>query len=726
MIATRKTVLIAIILMLFSCSLYFIKCKLGIDLDKNHHAGTMFRTLLHGLQTTPNVFEQLHQKECSLFGTQENILLANTITVEFSVDVATVNPYIFGNNLLGHDGLKSANFGYGVIDAKRNALLNVPLNLAKGAKVTMFRYPGGCGTHAFDWKKTIGKRRGQFLFGLDEFAEVCSRYKAQPIITVSYFTNEESDKADLVEYLNSPVDGINPNGGVDWAKVRAKNGHHKPYNIKYFEIGNEVYHGDHRSIEKVIPEEYARRYLKYYSAMKSVDSSISIGAILYTSEWNKRVMKIIKDKIDFGIIHIYPSPSVDKEALGQMNPNDIFSISLSMPVIQDEHRLREAANLLRKMAGKNVPLAVTEYNGGFVQEKPVPYRHSLGTALINAELLKVFMNPKNNILMANHWNFCNEYWGMIANGFDGTYKTLYNSYYKRPNYYVFEMYNKHFGDILVATYVKCETYDVRKYKLCQQRATCFIRGGDIVGENLIAGAWGISAFEGVKSIDNEKCLELDFVEPRKFNYYHSTKITKVKPGTYYRLSGYIKTIDLNDPIGVCLEVQDSRGWSTTRSAASTDKISGTNDWIYVEAFYKTLDDASSVKVVARRVGDSGPLKGKVYFKEVKFEEYLPYFDTKIPYLSVNASKNAGGKKLYLMVINKNMSASISTEINLKDFVPNSKGEAWILNGPSVDATNEVNHDNVKVTHTEFEIKGNPFEFTFEPHSLTAIEIERAK
>ena len=51
-----------------------------------------------------------------------------------------------------------------------------------------------------------------------------------------------ADAADLIEYLNAPADGdvTNPNGGVDWAEVRAANGHPKPYGVTRFEIGNEI------------------------------------------------------------------------------------------------------------------------------------------------------------------------------------------------------------------------------------------------------------------------------------------------------------------------------------------------------------------------------------------------------------------------------------------------------------------------------------------------------
>jgi len=45
---------------------------------------------------------------------------------------------------------------------------------------------------------------------------------------------------------------------------------------------------------------------------------------------------------------------------------------------------------LKQTSGKSVGLAITEFNGGFIQEKPVPYRHSLGNALVNADLLHLF------------------------------------------------------------------------------------------------------------------------------------------------------------------------------------------------------------------------------------------------------------------------------------------------------------------------------------------------
>lgn len=700
----RKLILITVFPGLLIYGAYLMKCRLGIDVDEYHHAGDYISVIAHP--------QQLAYAAKS----------SDKITIDFTKEKGAANPKVYGSNLLGHEGAKAADYGYGLWDGKWGGIQEEPLRLAKEAGITMARFPGGCGSHDYDWKQAVGKNRTVFGFGIDEFLQVAEAMGAEPVFTLSYYTGDEKTDADLVEYLNSPNDGTNPNGGTDWAAERARNGHPAPYGVRYFEVGNEIEHGNHKDITKVAPEDYARRYLKYYDAIKAVDPNARVGIVLSGADWNRQVLEIVKDKVSFGIIHTYPSPAWG-EKLEAIPAEDIYKFSLARPMIQDEHSYREALALLKEKAGRDVPLAITEYNGGFVQEKPVPYRHALGTALLNAELLRIFMRPENNILMANYWNFANEYWGMIANGFNGDYETLTRPYYKRPNYYVFEMYAKHFGDVLLAVDVESDTYDVSRYPFLKDLVRR-LKAGTLIGRNLLPDNWRITEFAGARARERDGILEIDFESPEQFNYYHSTKPADVEQGSYYRLSGYIKTEGLVDDAGVSLEAQDARGWTKTHSAAGTVKVKGDTDWQYVETVYDTLPDARAVNVIARRVGEKGPLKGKAFFKDVKLEKFVLSVDTHIPYLSVNASRSADGDKVYLMVINKNMDEAMTSTIDLKGFVPALKGNAWVLNGPGIDATNEKKHDNVKVTHHEFEIKDTPFEFTFEPHSLTAIEIDR--
>ena len=493
----------------------------------------------------------------------------NRIVIHCDSDRGKINEKIFGNNIIAYDPTTYENwikdyygysdYGAGIWDPRLKQSVKEVIDLAKETGISVARFPGGCGSHHYNWKKAIGKDRKHFLYGLDEFLKTCEEMGAEPVITLSYFTSDEFNAAELVEYLNAPSDPSHK-----WAMRRAENGHSKPYNVRYFEIGNEVWHGDHQKIKRVLPKDYAFRYLKYYAKMKAVDPSINIGVVLYNSEWNKVVMRIIKDKMDFGIIHIYPYPDGGEEIV-KKEPKDIFRETLGSVLLREEKMLKETVRIIKEVSKKDVPLAITEYNGGFCQDEPVPYRHCLGTALLNAELLRIFMKPEYKILMANYWDFVNEYWGMVANGFDGNYTDLYNPYYKRPNYYVFQLYHEHFGEILIDA-----------------------------------------------------------------------------------------------------EVSDT--------------------------FY-----------------NSGLHR--------------------IPYLSVNASKSKNGKKLYLMVVNKNMTDSITVKMQTRDFKA-VKMDAWILNGLGVQATNERNHGNVALKHVEIKNKyperEDGLEFIFEPHSLTAIEFSRVE
>ncbi len=721
---------------------YWFKCQMGVNLVESISLGDY--SPVQDLQRRINQSVFAAEKVVSIGESQRHELkgkktLKNKIVIETKMENETVNKKVFGNNLLGFDpsinyeswkpATRIMDYGAGIWDGKGENPVEEVLCLAKESGISVLRFPGGCGTHHYNWKETIGKKRRHYWFGLDEFLHVAETLMAEPVITVSYFTGGPDDAADLVEYLNMPNDGSNPRGGVDWASMRAKNGHPKPYNVKYLEIGNEVYHGDHQYIKRVQANEYAKRYLLYYQQIKSVDGTVLVSAVLHNSKWNRCVMEKIGEKIDFGSIHIYPSLP-QGEDLATWKTEEIFRYIFASPIFKWELQIKELLDLLRTKAGQDGPLAVTEYNGMFVQKDPVPYRHTLGNALLNAELLRIFIKPENHILIANHWNFVNEYWGMIANGFNGDYRALNRPYFKRPNYYVFQLYNEHFGDILIDTDVQSKSYALPAEPLFDHLKEKFHGRDGMFGKNERLSSWKITAFAGVKVEVKDGQIIINFQNPQRFNYYHTVKYTRVRPGTFYRLSGYIKTENLEDNNGVRLEVQDIRGWTNTHSAAFTREITGTTDWQYVDVIYRTLPDAQSVRIIARRVGEAGPLRGKAFFKDVKYQQWIPKRYTEIPYLSVSASKREAGDKVYLMVINKNLEESIPATIDLKDFIPASKADAWALNGPSVEATNEKDHDNVKVTHEEFEIwkQGDgiksSFEFTFEPHSLTAIEIER--
>jgi len=165
-----------------------------------------------------------------------------------------ISDYLFAVN---H---RYARCGYGMFDEKTMKVYPDFVEKSRNAAGCV-RWPGGTIANLVNWKETIGpvkERKPQHLgnvqhsedfpyYGLDEHMAYCEQIGAKCLIMVPFAgCKSAQDAADLVEYLNAPNDGSNPGGGTDWAKVRAKNGHPKPYGVKYFEIGNEMHDRNQR------------------------------------------------------------------------------------------------------------------------------------------------------------------------------------------------------------------------------------------------------------------------------------------------------------------------------------------------------------------------------------------------------------------------------------------------------------------------------------------------
>lgn len=145
--------------------------------------------------------------------------------------------------------------GYGSFDKETMTMREEFVDLYEEAGFGSIRYPGGTISNLFQWKNTIGDVKDRVdqipgfynnsgqnglpaNFGLTEIAEFAHEVNSEIVYVYGFGRGSAQDASDLIEYLNAPV-GSNPNGGVEWAKVREANGQAEPYNVRYFEIGNE-------------------------------------------------------------------------------------------------------------------------------------------------------------------------------------------------------------------------------------------------------------------------------------------------------------------------------------------------------------------------------------------------------------------------------------------------------------------------------------------------------
>ncbi len=175
------------------------------------------------------------------------------VNVDQSKTIETVDKGIFGIN---H---RYAFNGYGSYDSVNQKVKDDFAELYDESNFGSIRYPGGTISNLFSWKETLGeqsKRTPQIHgfynnkgqggiapnFGISEIGTFAADHGSEIIYVYSLGRGDANDASDLIEFLNAKV-GDNPNGGTDWAQVRADNGHPDPYNVRYFEIGNEMNQG---------------------------------------------------------------------------------------------------------------------------------------------------------------------------------------------------------------------------------------------------------------------------------------------------------------------------------------------------------------------------------------------------------------------------------------------------------------------------------------------------
>ncbi|HKG06211.1 MAG TPA: beta-L-arabinofuranosidase domain-containing protein [Pedobacter sp.] len=142
----------------------------------------------------------------------------------------------------------------------------------------------------WNWYTTNG-------FGIEEFLKFCEASHIAPCFAINIYETPE-DVADMVEYLNGDAT-------TTWGAKRAKNGHPKPYGVKYIEIGNEevIFNGD----SKKAYEEYVQRFKLLYNAMKQKDGTLKF---IHAAWWRpgspnmEYVFRELNGKADYWDLHV--------------------------------------------------------------------------------------------------------------------------------------------------------------------------------------------------------------------------------------------------------------------------------------------------------------------------------------------------------------------------------------------------------------------------------------
>jgi alpha-N-arabinofuranosidase len=182
--------------------------------------------------------------------------------------------------------------------------------------VPIIRYPGGNFVSGYNWLDGVGpkKDRPRVLnrasnstesnqFGTDEFLAWSRAVGAEPLLAVNLGTGTPERAADLVEYCNVE-------SGTRWSDLRRKNGAEKPYNVKYWCLGNEM--DGPWQLGHMPAKEYGLKARDAALQMRTVDPSIQlvacgsseVGMPTYL-EWDRQTLEECYDDVDAISLHHY-------------------------------------------------------------------------------------------------------------------------------------------------------------------------------------------------------------------------------------------------------------------------------------------------------------------------------------------------------------------------------------------------------------------------------------
>jgi alpha-N-arabinofuranosidase len=327
------------------------------------------------------------------------------------------------------------------------------LELLKQLNAPVYRWPGGNFVSGYDWRDGLGDRDKRPTrtnpawtgietndMGMHEFVRLCSLIKTEPMIAVNTGFGDAYSAAAEVEYANGSTD-------TPMGKWRVKNGDSKPFGVKWWCVGNEMWGNWQLGYMQL--RHYVLKHNWVEEKMRQVDPTIKTVGSGDVGDggqrsWTRGMLTSCADHMDLISEHFYCRNKDDIAQHVQQIPNNVKRIA-------DAHRkLREE---LPSLKGKDVRIALDEWNYWYGPHVfgELGTRYFLKDALGIAAGLHEYFRNSDIIFMANYAQTVNVI-GCIkttktAADFDSTAMPLM-------------LYRQHFGTIPIAVEHQASPLDV--------------------------------------------------------------------------------------------------------------------------------------------------------------------------------------------------------------------------------------------------------------------------
>ncbi len=217
------------------------------------------------------------------------------------------------------------------------------IELVKELNIPLIRYPGGNFVSGYNWQNGIGSKKDRPKkldyawhsiepneIGIDEFADWCKKVNSEIMAAVNLGTGTPQDAGNIVEYCNHSK-------GTYWSDLRRKNGHEKPYNIKYWCLGNEM--DGPWQICQLTPEGYGWKARETAKIIKWIDPGVKTIACGSSaswfptySDWDRIVLEHVYEYVDYISLHRYygNEKDVGNFLASYINMNDFIHTIISI------------------------------------------------------------------------------------------------------------------------------------------------------------------------------------------------------------------------------------------------------------------------------------------------------------------------------------------------------------------------------------------------------------
>ena len=323
----------------------------------------------------------------------------------------------------------------------------------------VLRWPGGCFADEYHWKDGIGPKENRKKminthwggvvednsFGTHEFFELCNQIGCDAYVNGNVGSGTVQEMSEWVEYIT--FDGVSP-----MAEQRKANGREKPWELKYFGVGNESWGcGGH-----MLAEHYANEYRKFETYVRDYDSKkhifrVACGPNAFDYHWTRVLMEKAASRLDGLSLHYYTLPH-DWSRKGKALE---FTKEEYYTTIEKAYKMEE---LVRRHSDimncydpdKRVALVVDEWGTWYdVEEGTNPgflYQQStMRDAIVAGMTLNIFNKHCDRVRMANIAQTVNVLQSVALTDCEDMLLT--------PTYYIFKMYKEHQENTLLGSYI---------------------------------------------------------------------------------------------------------------------------------------------------------------------------------------------------------------------------------------------------------------------------------